>query len=344
MAELNIDRRGLIAGAAAAAAVLPGAAKAAVRWTLSGLRAAEDEARASEVRGLVVLSAGHPVITYGEAAAVDRIASCRKSFLSALYGIAVRDRKLDIDQTLAQVGIDDYVKLTDVERSATIRQLLQARSGVYILSSAETPAMKAARPARGSHPPGTFWYYNNWDFNVLGEVYQRLTGWSVFQAFEHQLARPLGFEDFDPMRDARFGYDPESPRFPAYNLWLSARDMAKFGQLYLQNGQWKGQEIVPADWVKLTTTPVSPTGHKGIESGYAWLWWGDMDPAASGLPPGSYLAAGNGGRYIVVLPAIDTVIAWQPFEERGKPQAKIYTEDGALDRLILKIVAARQAV
>src|SRR5438270_883420 len=82
---------------------------------------------------------------------------------------------------------------------------------------------------RGSHPPGTFWYYNNWDFNVLGEAYQRLTGHSVFQAFEHQLARPLGFEDFDPMRHARFDFDREAPRFPAYDLWLSARDMAKFG-------------------------------------------------------------------------------------------------------------------
>jgi hypothetical protein len=69
-----------------------------------------------------------------------------------------------------------------------------------------------------------------------------------------------------------------------------------------------------------------------------------MDPAVSGLPPGSYLAAGNGGRYIVVLPAIDTVIAWQPFELRGKPQAKIYTEPGALDRLILKVVAARRTI
>jgi CubicO group peptidase (beta-lactamase class C family) len=202
--------------------------------------------------------------------------------------------------------------------------------------------MKAARPQRGSHPPGTFWYYNNWDFNVLGEVYQRLTGYSVFQAFEHQLARPLGFQDFDPMKHASFGYDPDAPRFPAYNLWLSARDMARFGQLYLQKGLWQGRQILPADWVALSTRLTSRTGRSGVLSGYGYLWWGDIDAAASGLPPGSYVAAGNGGRFIVVMPAIDVVVATQPFELEDRPQAKIFTDTAALDRLLKLVVAARQ--
>ncbi len=345
MPDRTLDRRTLIAAGAAAAALAPAAAKAAVRWSPGGMDAVRKLAAELEIRGLVVLNAGHPVLTYGEPAAVDRIASCRKSFLSALYGIAIRDQKIDIDQTLAQVGIDDPAGLTPTERSATIRQLLQARSGVYIPSSAETPAMKAARPARGSHPPGTFWYYNNWDFNVLGEVYQRLTGYGVFQAFEHQLARPLGFQDFDPMKHAGYGYDPAAPRFPAYNLALSARDMAKFGQLYLQTGRWQGRELIPADWVALTTKTPTATGRApGILSGYGYLWWGDRDPSASGLPPGSYTAAGNGGRHIAVLPAIDTVVAFQPFELEGKPQAKVYTDPGGLDRLLKQIIAARQTL
>jgi CubicO group peptidase (beta-lactamase class C family) len=338
----DATRRHLITAGSAAAALLPATAKAAVRWSPGGMDAVRALAKDLEIRGLVVLNAGHPVLTYGEPAAVDRIASCRKSFLSALYGIAIRDQKIDIDQTLGQVGIDDYAKLTDTERGATLRQLLQARSGVYIPSSAETPAMKAARPARGSHPPGSFWYYNNWDFNVLGEAYQRLTGYSVFQAFEHQLAIPLGFEDFDPMKHASYGYDPDAPRFPAYNLWLSARDMARFGQLYLQKGRWRGRDIVPADWVALTTKTPTPTGRApGILSGYGYLWWGDLDPAKSGLPPGSYTAAGNGGRHIAVLPAIDTVVAFHPFELEDKPQAKVYTDPGGLDRLLKQIIAAR---
>lgn len=328
---------------AAAAAVLPAPALARGLWDMPGLDAFRELARSLEIKGLVVLHRGDVLVSDGDVSAADRIASCRKSFLSALFGIAVQERKIDLDQSLAKLGIDDYQPLTAVERSATIRQLLTARSGVYIPSSAETPAMKAARPARGSHAPGSFWYYNNWDFNALGEIYQRLTGQSVLSAFEHQIAGPLGFEDFDPERHARFDYDPDAPRFPAYDLWLSARDMAKFGQLYLQQGGWRGRQLVPADWVSLSTRPIYLTGRAGILSGYGYLWWGDIDPRTSGLPPGSYTAAGNGGRYIVVMPAIDTVVAIQPIEIEGRPQARLYTQEGALDRLLKALVAARKA-
>ncbi|MBL8554335.1 MAG: serine hydrolase [Phenylobacterium sp.] len=339
MAELS--RRTAILTAAAAAA-LPAPALARARWDRDGLGAVRAEARALEVKGLVVLSGGKTVVSDGDVTAADRIASCRKSFLSALYGMAVRDSRIDLDLTLKDVGIDDYQPLTPVELKATVRDLLQARSGVYIPSSAETPAMKAARPARGSHPPGTFWYYNNWDFNVLAEIYQRLTGLSFFTAFEHYLARPLGFQDYDPLKHGRFAYDANAPRFAAYNLWLSARDMAKFGQLFLQEGRWQGREIVPQAWVAESTRVVSRAGGSGILSGYGYMWWADADPAASGLPPGSYAAAGNGGRYIAVMPAIDTVVAIQSWEREGQPQAKLYTQAGALDGLLKRLVAARR--
>ena len=134
------------------------------------------------------------------------------------------------EQTL---GVDDYAPLSAIEKSATIRQLLQARSGIYIPASPETSAMRAARPARGSHAPGTFWYYNNWDFNVLGDIYQRVTGEGLFTATEHRLARPLGWRDFDALRHIQWGYEPASPRFGAYNMWMSARDMVTLGQLLL---------------------------------------------------------------------------------------------------------------
>jgi CubicO group peptidase (beta-lactamase class C family) len=84
---------------------------------------------------------------------------------------------------MADLGIDDSPpSLTAEEKQATVRHLLQARSGVYHVALAESPAVAAARPPRGSHPPGTFWYYDNWDFDALGTISEQETGAGIFLA------------------------------------------------------------------------------------------------------------------------------------------------------------------
>jgi len=72
----------------------------------------------------------------------------------------VAEGKIDLSSTLKELGIDDLTPLTEVEKTATVKDLLSARSGVYIEAAGEAPSMKAVRPARGSDAPGTFWYYN----------------------------------------------------------------------------------------------------------------------------------------------------------------------------------------
>jgi CubicO group peptidase (beta-lactamase class C family) len=218
-----------------------------------------------------------------------------------------------------------------------------ARSGVYIPTAAETQAMRAARPQRGSHEPGTFWYYNNWDFNVLGEIYQRMTGEGLFTAIEHRLARPLGWRDFDPLTHTRWSYDAESPRFPAYNLMMSARDMASFGQLYLQRGRWNGRQIVPESWVEESTRSYSLTGRAGAMSGYGYMWWVVADSEnidRRGLPAGAFSAAGNGGRYITIFPTLGIVVAIQPNERRGEPPVPLYSIPNAYSDLLRELVSA----
>jgi CubicO group peptidase (beta-lactamase class C family) len=339
----GLDRRSFLLTVASAFAPLPAAASP-VGWSEAGLARFRRQARDLGVLGLVVVSGGETIVSDGEVARPSRIASIRKSVLSALYGMI--DPAPDLDQTIGALGIDDNIPLTALEKAATVRQLLQARSGIYIPSAAESAAMKAARPARGSHPPGTFWYYNNWDFNALGEIYQRLTGRSVFTAVEHLIAGPLGFQDFDPLRDLRFGYDPDAPRFGAYNMWMSTRDLARFGQLYLDRGAWRGRRLVAESWIDESTRAYSRTDRAGLMSGYGYLWWvttrlDGADPA--GIPVGTFLAVGNGGRYVVVLPSLGTVVAIQPDEQPGRPPVPLYADKGALDRLITTLIAARKA-
>jgi CubicO group peptidase (beta-lactamase class C family) len=340
MIETGVTRRDF-ARAFAGAAVAAAAPTPLFAWPWKRSKPAVDAwiARARElgVRGVVVLKDGREIVSAGDVAEPMRIASIRKSFISALFGIAVASGHAKLDATVGELGIDDYTLLTDVEKTATVHHLLMARSGVYIPTAAETAAMRAARPARGSHPPGTFWYYNNWDFNVLGDIYQRVTGEGLFTAIEHRLARPLGFRDFDPLKHAVWSYDRESPRFPAYNLFLSARDMALFGQLFLQRGRWKDKQIVPEAWVAESTRSYSVTGRAGAQSGYGYMWWVVSDAEGvdrRGLPAGAFTAAGNGGRYITIFPKQNLVVAVQPDEKRNEPPVKLYTQENAYSDLL----------
>src|SRR5580692_11993688 len=153
-------------------------------------------------------------VVVGQWGAVDRKWPCyaiRRGFLSALYGIAVGEGQVDLQKSLDQLGIDDLPpSLTAQEKQASVLDLLKSRSGIYHPAATDTPEMKAHRPKRGSHPPGTFWLYNNWDINALGTIYEQATKSSVFTGFDHLIAQPVQMEDFDVARDTRYFRDPIS--------------------------------------------------------------------------------------------------------------------------------------
>jgi CubicO group peptidase (beta-lactamase class C family) len=157
------------------------AAPADLGWSEAGLAQARAFSDAIQSSAVVIVQHGKVVAEWGNTTKPTELASIRKSLLSALIGIAVSDHRIKLDSTLGEFGIDDNSPgLTDIEKGATVRQLLEARSGVYHPALYETPDMAKLRPPRGSHPPGTFWYYNNWDFNALGTIYEHATGAGIF--------------------------------------------------------------------------------------------------------------------------------------------------------------------
>jgi CubicO group peptidase (beta-lactamase class C family) len=260
---------------------------------------------------LIVTHDGKRIHAQGDLSKPYLLHSMRKSMLSMLYGISVQASEINLDDTLAKLGLDDIPALTDVEKAATVRDLLKARSGVYIPASAEAPAMKARRPARGSHPPDTFWYYNNWDFNALGRIYEMQTGKSVFIAFQHFLAEPLGFQDFHIFDDTFYGYEPGASQFPAYSMQLSARDLERVGLMMLNDGMWNGKSIVPTSWIAQSTQSYSRTNFTGALSGYGYLWWIAAEDSAGSptpIPKDAYTAAGAGGHFLTVIPSLKLVI------------------------------------
>ncbi len=269
----------------------------------------------------MVVHRGAVVAEWGDTAKRTELASVRKSLLSALIGIAVAERKISLDSTLAQLGIDDNAPvLTDVEKQATVRMLLEARSGVYHPALYETPAMAKQRPARGSHEPGTFWYYNNWDFNALGTIYEHATGSGIYDALDRLIARPIGMQDYRPQDGVYFPGAASIHR--AYPIRMSARDLARFALLYLNKGAWAGKQIVPADWVRESTRPYSVQPNSGF--GYGYLWWiAPATPGPEGIPVGTFMAWGAGGQHAFVIPARDLVVVNRVDRDLQLPEPKL---------------------
>jgi CubicO group peptidase (beta-lactamase class C family) len=187
----------------------------------------------------MVVQSGQVVDRWGPVEQNIQVRSMRKGFLSALYGVYVAEGRIDAGKTLADLNIDDDPPaLTPFEKQATILDLLRARSGVYHDTVSERRTMRARRPARETYLPGSFFYYNNWDFNVLGTVFQKLTGADIFDASRSQ----PGMQDFVP-GDGRGTNVKGESKYPHYIFSMTARDMARFGYLYLRKGKWGGSKL-----------------------------------------------------------------------------------------------------
>jgi CubicO group peptidase (beta-lactamase class C family) len=304
------------------AAVYPGAGWAwadspeSMGWSSAKLAVAQAYAERIGSAAVMIVDDGVVIAAWGNLTHKYQCHSMRKSLISALYGIYVADGKIDLTATLKELGIDDLTPLTDVEKTATVADLLSARSGVYIEAAGEAPAMKAMRPARGSHEPGTFWYYNNWDFNALGTIFDQLSGEkNIYTAFDERIADPIGMQDYVP-DELHYFYEPYS-RHPYYGFRMSTRDLARFGLLFLRNGRWGEQQVVPADWVRESTASHSVIGP---QSGYGYMWW--SGEGAGGFPnvdegPGSYYASGAYGQNVIVMPSRSLVVVHRVDSDAG---------------------------
>jgi CubicO group peptidase (beta-lactamase class C family) len=245
--------------------------------------------------------------------------SVRKSLAGALYGIAVAEKRLSMDATLADLGIDDVPPLTAAEKQARLRDLVAARSGVYHGAAYAPSEQDTTRPERGAHPPGTFWFYNNWDFNAAETIYQRATGTDVFSAFAQRVAKPTGMQDYRAS-DGFLAFEPGLSALPAHTFRISARDLARFGQLSLQTGVWSGRQIVPAEWVSQSLAPHSDLGNG---QGYGYLWWtqapGSLGDKYLRLNPHQIsIARGTGGQALFIVPALELVVVHRGDTDNGR--------------------------
>lgn len=235
---------------------------------------------------LMILQDGRVMYEWGDTFKKITVHSIRKTLLNSLYGIATSNGVIDTSMTLKELKINDIVSLSKKEADARIGDLLKSRSGIYLDAAGVAKVIREARPSRHAYEPGEHFYYNNWDFNVLGAILEEQTGTSLFELFLKEIAIPIGMQDYQgsyttingestnskiPDTDAFYQYEESRSKYPIQHFRLSARDLARFGQLYLNNGYWKGKSIIPEKWIKASIKPYSIYDTKnGIAYGMLW--------------------------------------------------------------------------
>lgn len=278
--------------------------------------------RILKLRGLqsfAVMQNNKIVFEYGDISYNrDYIASCRKSVISILYGMFIGTEYLD--KNMKELEINDLQELSENEKMATVRDLLTARSGIYHPASNPTnPIDDGLIPKRDSYKHGEHFAYNNWDFNALGTIFEKLSGKSVYDAL-NELGKMLDFQDYDVDFNKNMYYERieneihtrKSIHNP-YHMYLSVRDMLKIGQLMLNKGKYNDKQIITEEWHKTitsicTTVDEIQKQNKKRDVGYGYLWWifdNDVDHPLHG----AYFASGLGGQTIFVIPKHDTIIA-----------------------------------
>lgn len=324
-------------------------------YSSARLQALRGWLQALDTTALLVSVGGRSLFEYGDLAHLSYLASVRKSVLAMLYGKYVENGTIKLDRTLRELEFTDVGGLQPRELEATIEHLITARSGVYHLASNPGDSTDSA-PPRSSQRAGSYYLYNNWDFNAAGAVFEKLTGRDIYDALESDLAKPIGMQDFNRARQRKSG-DTTRSQHLAYHIWLSTRDMARLGLLMLREGKWGEQQVVAREWTRRITSLVTPLNEMnppnyrslgtGDRWGYGYMWWVWDAPNSPGPFEGAYTGMGAGGQYITVLPKLDLVIAHKTDMEQPLPQGSSGRRRNVslaeYDSILRMLIAARCA-
>jgi len=274
----------------------------------SAYRLIYDENRFVMSRSLIILRNGKLVAeAYPHAEAdkwqIQNIQSCTKSFTSILTGIALEKGLIDsVTQKIAEILPDEFGRHTD-KSDITIQDALTMRTGIAFndddhtldLYQTSDNSVDFVLGLEKDYPAGTVFHYNDGAPHLVSAAIQQRYGQPLASFADEYLFKPLQITDWkwESAKDGR--------SFGAVSLFLKPRDIAKFGQLLLNNGSWKGTNIVHNSWITLATAPYVTTERPGSSYGY-YFWIYPAYPA--------YAAVGHGGQYVFVAPLQNLVIIY----------------------------------
>lgn len=227
--------------------------------------------------------------------------SLSKSFTSTAVGLAVAEGKLSIDDPVLKFFPDEAPQEPSNNLKAMrVRDLLTMSTGHQdeVMLREQKEWRRAFLAHTVPHKPGTHFKYNTPATYMQSAIVQKVTGQSVLDFLVPRLFEPLG------IKRPQWDTSPEGVTLGGYGLHLRTEDIAKFGQLYLQKGQWNGKQIVPAAWVEQATSKQVSNGsdpQRDWDQGYGFQFWRCRHDAFRG--------DGKDGQFCIVLPKLDAVIA-----------------------------------
>jgi CubicO group peptidase (beta-lactamase class C family) len=271
------------------------------------------EQQEADVHGVLVVRNGYAVLEayyppYGPHIR-HSTASVGKSLTGALVGIAIREGYIEgVDQKVADF-FPDHSDLQDdpLKQAMTIEHLLTMTSGLdwpeaaasyssssnimnQMMRSSDWVRFVLDRPMAAA--PGAAFNYSSGASHLLSAIIQEATAERTFVFAQTYLFEPLGISHVS------WPSDPHGIAFGAGGLRLTPRDMARFGQLYLQGGVWNGEQVVPAEWVEVSVA--RQVSAYGAASYYGYQWWVRGN--------GVYAAHGYRGKRIFVIPDLEMVV------------------------------------
>ena len=267
--------------------------------------------------------------------------STAKSIASTLIGMLVDEGRLALDEPL---GFDWYPNArspeTDPRNEITLRHVLNMSSGLETVDNrgleyatgsgmsywAGSSSVVGARSRALIREPGTYWDYENYD-TLLGVYAMKLAlgGEKAYAEFPRKaLLDKIG------MRNTLVSTDRFGDFVMSSQIYTNARDLARFGLLYLGNGIWNGERLLSEEWIDFVRTPAPAT--KSIGSIYGGQWW-LVPEGRDDVPKDAYSTSGNRGQFSIVVPSHDMVIV-----RRGLDYGRQGFDRWGLTREVLKAI------
>lgn len=271
----------------------------------------------TEIDSLIIIRNGYMITEANFSAGKDSVRalnSCTKSVTSALVGVAIKDGIIkNTDIRLLDIYSDIKIKNNNsLKKQITLEHLLTMAAGfdwdewstsfddinnpsIQLGRASDTVQFMIDQPV--SSESGKVFNYNSGEPHMLSAVFTKLSGITLAKYADDKLFKSLG------IAKKYWEVAPDGITYGGYGLYMTAKDMAKLGYLFLKKGKWENKQIIPEEWVENSTKKHIDADFYGTSNGYGYLWWMNSF--------GGYSARGLHGQYIIVMPELNMVVVFQ---------------------------------